>query len=710
MFMSKVITSPNQDWVPEHPVERSVIRTYVNGLWGFHEYSRWPQPLTDNMWHVACIPVPGSMDVLPEVAWLTLSPDRDWVADDGCSVKGVGSLKRSIRKDLSQCAEQAIHVFDTCFGGPEHQRAYGQELRIVLRNCVDTMNRMPARPAIAVALGAHVQRLSLELVGLQTYLREVFPRIVSQGDFSQGFLPVLGVFVHDEHAALRWTRAGVPTWLLQPLTRGLKVWKVVRAERPRFLVENESTPRLEYNPDELGGVVNTSGGWLSRMVFAVSRQLCAATLAPLTEHQALTSKTIVMAAAPPPARPDRSTVPKRTRRAGMKSKKVEVMSSRHAGTSLRLDATVSATGAPGISSVSNSAQDQAATAIVPRRPPPTGQPFREYTPSPFFAIPPSWTRALQEVGSLASPSQSVTYFYPPPFLLDTLSSVAHAPTPPLTDHPARRDEKVHQYLHNLVRIRGFCRLRLLDPTISGRPMTISEWRAALWGDYQVRAPPSAERTAAKQRRVEKQYEVKNVVSRLCAQSAALRSYDAREVHRFGAVVVSKEAAAHDLRVRLGLLWESHEVNFRCELVALDTLMVPRTGWPLIHCWAREAQLAGVWGPPSSLVRVIPDTFQELERPWWVESVDENWERGERGLRVFVDIMSRWRDFPDRLLALSLKGRWDTNDYQSAQIMAVRFYIQCFIQQYHRLPITPMIYPTQRLESSTTGDLDSDSDW
>ena len=707
--MSKVITSPNQDWVPEHPVERSVIRTYINGLWGFHEYSRWPQPLTDNMWHVACIPVAGSIDVLPQVAWLTLSPDRDWVADDGCSVKGVGFLKRSIRRDLSQCAEQAIHVFDTCFGGPEHHRAYGQELRIVLCNCVDNMNRMPARPAIAVALGAHIQRLSLELVGLQTYLREVFPRIVSQGDFSRVLLPVLGLFVHDEDSALRWARAGVPTWLLQPLTRGLRMWKVVRAERPRFLVENESTPRLEYDPDELGGVVNPSGGWLSRMVFAVSRQLCAATLAPLTEHRDLTSKTIAMGVAPPPSRPERSTVPKRTRRAGMKSRKVEVFS-HHASTSLPLDASVSAMRAPGRPCVSNSAQDQAATDIVARGPPPTGQPFREYTPSPFYSIPSTWSRQLQEVGSLPSPSQSVTYFYPPPFLLDTLSSVAEAPVPPITEHAARRDEKVHQYLHNLVRIRDFCRLRLLDPTISGRPMTISEWRAALWGDYQVRAPPSAERTPAKQRRMEKQYEVKNAVSRLCAQSAALRSYDAREVYWFGAVVVSKETAAHDLRVRLALLWESHEVNFRCELVALDTLMVPRTGWPLLHRWAREAQLSGVWGQPSSLVRVVPDTFEEIGRLWWVEGDDEAWDRGERGLRVFVDIMSRWRDFPAHLLALSLKVRWDENDYKLAQVLAVRFYIQCFLEQYHRLPIPPMIYPTQRLEPSTTTDLDSDSDW
>ena len=709
MFMSKVLTSPNQDWVPEHPVERSVIRTYINGLWGFHEYSRWPQPLTDNMWHVACIPVAGRIDLLPEVAWLTLSPHQDWLADDRCSVKGVGFLKRSIRNDLTQCAEQAIHVYDTCFSGPEHQRAYGQELRVVLRNCVDTMNRMPARPAIAIALGAHIQRLSLELVGLQTYLREVFPRILSQGDFSRLLLPVLGLFVHDEDSALRWTRAGIPTWVLQPFTRELRVWKVVSAEFPRFLVENESTPSLEYDPDQLGGVVNTSGGWLSRMVFAISRQLCAATLAPLTEDRHLTSKIIAMAVAPTPSRPERSAVPRRTRRAAMKSRREEV-SSDHASTSPSLHASVSATSARGRPSFSNSVQDQLATVIVPRGLPPTGQPFREYTPSPFYSIPSIWSRQLQEVGSLPSPSQSVTYFYPPPFLLDTLSSVAEAPVPPITEHAARRDEKVHQYLHNLVRIRDFCRLRLLDPTISGRPMTISEWRAALWGDYQVRPPPDAERTAAKQRRVEKQYQIKNAVSRLCAQSAALRSYDARELYWFGGVAVSNETAAHDLRVRLALLWESHEVNFRCELVALDTVMVPRTGWPLLHCWAREAQLSGVWGQPSSLVRVVPDTLEEIERLWWVEADDEAWERGERGLRVFVDIMSRWRDFPAGLLALSLKVRWDEHDYKLAQVLAVRFYVRCFIEQYHRLPIPPMIYPSQRLEPSITTDLDSDSDW
>lgn len=52
-FQSLVITSPNQDYVPEYPVERRIVKTYSDGLWGVNEYSRWPQEITTGMWHIA---------------------------------------------------------------------------------------------------------------------------------------------------------------------------------------------------------------------------------------------------------------------------------------------------------------------------------------------------------------------------------------------------------------------------------------------------------------------------------------------------------------------------------------------------------------------------------------------------------------------------------------------------------------------------------
>ena len=46
-----------------------------------------------------------------------------------------------------------------------------------------------------------------------------------------------------------------------------------------------------------------------------------------------------------------------------------------------------------------------------------------------------------------------------------------------------REDNRNCYLHHMVTILKFGVLQLLDRTLAGRPLTIAEWRDALWGDY-----------------------------------------------------------------------------------------------------------------------------------------------------------------------------------------------------------------------------------
>ncbi|TFK87313.1 hypothetical protein K466DRAFT_491098 [Polyporus arcularius HHB13444] len=660
-FSSKIITTPNQDWIPEHPIERTVIKTYANGLWGYHEYSRWPQPLTPNMYHVAFIPRPRSVEILPAIVWLSLSPESDWEPAPGAGMRGVGFLKPSIRDELSIAAATVISRYDMLVGGPDHLRAYGQELRVVLKHCVSSVHRLPTPAGVAIALGAHVQRLSLELAGICTYLREVLPRMQSGSDHSRLILPVLGAFVHDETTALRCAKAGLPTWLLQPLTLKIRVWRVVAMERPSYLCTQTSDPPLEYMPDEVAGVVNTSTSWLSRMVFAVSRELCSATLPTLSDARGMTSKVIALPEAPPPTKAERSAGYKRVRRGGKKTKN-EV---------------------PDGGSVTHPGRESSA------------HPSREHIESPFYRLPEVWRTTLQEVGSLPQPRESVLYFYPPPFLLDTVSSDAQVPTLLYACVP-RLDAKVDQYLHNLVRIRAFCRRRLLDPTMSAKPLTIGEWRTVLWGEYRAPGDVPVARTAANQHRATKKHNIKVAVARMCANSAALPSYDPGAAPVLAGLAVRREDATQNWLVRLCLCWEAHEINFRCELMALDALMVPRDNWPIMHRWAREARVSEVWGPPASLLTVIPDVPSEITRPWWVNSYRPHWKSGEERLRAFVGVMSTWKDFPEELLGKLEKVSWDNMEYDQVQREAARFYVRTFISRYHRLPIVPIDYPTDEV--------------
>ncbi|KAI0715494.1 hypothetical protein C8T65DRAFT_738586 [Cerioporus squamosus] len=511
------------------------------------------------------------------------------------------------------------------------------------------------------------------------------------GDYSRLVLSVLGAFVHDEHTALQCAKAGLPVWLVQPLTRNIKVWRVIAAEKPPYMCAESSSPPLEYHPEEVAGVVNTSESWLSRMVFAISQQLCSATLPTLTDCRAMISKNITMAEVPPPTRAERPVTYKKTRRGGRKSKQGTQQGTTADTTEQRTGSLTPNAPAPSATSsgcVDHQAHPNGASATPA---PPTGQPSREFTESPFYRLPAAWKQALRAVGSLPQPVESVVYFYPPPFLLATVSS--ETPEPALYyDCEVRRDEKVHQYLHNLVRIRAFCRWRLLDPTVSGRPLTIAEWRTALWGDYHVQAAAPVARTAGGQHRANKKFATKSSIARLCANSAALTSYDASQVPKLAGLAVSSETAARCQLVRLTLCWEAHEINFRCEVMALDALMVLRDDWPVMHRWAREAQVSAIWGAPSSLLTVIPDVPADIARPWWIPRSAVNWQDGEARLRAFLELMSKWAGFPESLLATLQLSPWSAEQYERVQDEAVKFYVRTFVSKYHRLPVPPMDFP------------------
>ncbi|KAH9910189.1 uncharacterized protein BXZ73DRAFT_93958 [Epithele typhae] len=580
----------SSDWIPTHPVECKVVRTYQDGLWGEHEYSRWPQPIIRGMWHVACIPsLRHPHPLMPPILWSLLMPSRDWVED--------GTVDQ----------------------------------------CLDRMNRLPSYAPVAVAVGAHLQHVGLELLGLRTYL-------------TRDLLPVLGVFARDAATAQLATCVGLPVWFLQPLSPQVQVWNVVDRTFPYFLSGKETDPPMRHHPDELGAIANLMSSWVLNLVFVVTGQLCTSRLprfdvtatdthtrednGPMKTQRLELPATEMQA---PPTRPGDGPK-KKTRRGGKKSKSV-------------------------VTSAASS------SAITLDHSPEARHPARSFTPSPFVLIPEPWEAALRSVSPLGQPRHSVHYFYPPPFLLDTL----------------RRDTKVHQYLHNAMRIREFCRLRLLNPLVSGEPLTIAEWRAALWGDYEVKhAPPEST-----DRRLKHKIENKNGVARLFGNGAALDSYNSSAVEHLNGIAVTAEVAATDPRVRALLLWESHEVNFRCELSALDVSLVPRAAMSVMERWGREAYVSGVWGPEASLASVVPCLAPGSEPFMWPRSHDGEWENSVLHLRRFISVMSQWPDSPGVLRQMRTAVSWTSEDYDHLQREAALFYVTKFTSCYGRLPIPPI---------------------
>ncbi len=217
-----VITSPNCGYIPEWPVESSVVQTYANGRWGIHEYSLVPQDLCRGMWHVACIPASPSPPHLPPILWEPLSRELNWHEDLTIGINGLGFVNLETRRALAESAKLGIRAFED-LTMPEHVREYGIFLCMMLRQLLSHMRNLPGVANVSIAVAARIQRITLELAGLITYMEVVMPHLESSQDYSTKILPVAGSFVRNATDAQSCHRVGIPLWFLQLLTRKILV-------------------------------------------------------------------------------------------------------------------------------------------------------------------------------------------------------------------------------------------------------------------------------------------------------------------------------------------------------------------------------------------------------------------------------------------------------------------------------------------------------
>ena len=669
-FNRMVLTSPNMDYIPDYPVDSQVIHTHADGLWGTHEYSRLPQRLAPGRWHVACIPTIPSPPDLPHVLWMGLRQEQDWQEDLGIGFKGLGYIVDETRRPLAEAAESAIRRFEAVSSSGSVRR-YGEMLVMILRQVVDRLRCLPASGAVAIAVAAHVQRLCLELAGLKTYVEIVAPRLSSPEDHSLDLLPVVGAFVVEASDAQNATRVGLPTWFLQPLTEELPVWAVVETRAPPLYISARPlNPPILQHAGTMVGVGNITGNWQESMLLRVSKQVAGTHLASLSlaevpvvpgpeqlskrarvDAEDMRSTHYRMApAAPIPVLPSSVNGPRRTRHRGK--------------------------GGRGVPRAASASEET--------------HPSKSLVRSPFYDLSAPWEAALLAVGVVPRSGTSAMYFYPPPFLLDTVSTVA--PLPQDCRHPerARSDEKAHRYLHNLVRIRRFLRARLFDPSLSHEPLSIAEWRAALWGDYEMKThPPRPSGSPSDLRRAQRRQGQRNAVTKLLSRVAMLRSYRPDESVPCAEGSMTVEQIASDVALRRRLIWESHEINFRAEVMALDTLLVHKSTWLEIHRWQREALVSSIWGPPSSAITVLPaeDAAGYVFRWGQLTHSGSEGDMASHTLSRFAQVLSRWPGCPQRVVSAAADG--PTGGWDDVQAVAIDFYVRTFVEHYARLPVPPI---------------------
>ncbi|KAI1786194.1 hypothetical protein LXA43DRAFT_1111471 [Ganoderma leucocontextum] len=677
IFDTMVLTSPNMDYVPEYPVESSTIYMYSDGRYGKHEYSRWPQNLQRDMWHISCIPIRPLPDV-PAVLWETLLPETHWLQERSTGFTRVGYIVKETRDSLLAAAASAIRRYEE-MKAPDAVAKYGRLLVMVLRQVIDRMRFYPVSARIAIRVAAHVQRVCLELAGLKMYVEVVNPRLRSMQDYSTPVLPVVGAFVRDVSDVQTCMRVGLPTYFLRPLTHDLAVWEVVECRAASF----------GHSVERLTGVPNPTKKWLSDMLLLVSEHVAGTHLTPMKVAENLQA-------------PEDEENPSKRRRVGEGESDTSLAAATQSGSSKRktkskrgrsnpqgdvqpLRVNPSTTHASSASTLPVKLESPG----TPAAPAGDAHPSKTFTPSPFYDVAPVWATALQAASPLGR-AGAASYYYPPPFLLDTVSSAAPLPTQCAHPECSRTDEKVHRYLHNFVRIREFCRTRMFDITITSEPLSIEEWRIALWGDYEPRLYLSSKSSENwHDRRSIRRQDLRKRITRLFGTVAHFPSYLEDEIVQLADMQVDIAAAGSNPRVRAYILWETHEVNFRAELLCLDTLIVQRPTWSFGQKLQREFFVSRVWGPPSSILHIFPnDGSHESRRFRWFSPPTSQWKDCCETLRHFAAVLSSWPDCPDDVRQ-GLPREVPEEVFARVQAHAVNFYVRVFVKTFARLPIPPL---------------------
>ena len=573
-----------------------------------------------------------------------------------------GYVSAPVCSELRTEVDRAVERFRRAGGGAyEERKRHGYQLVILVENALQRLEKIPGSFQHAVTVVAHVQRLVLELSGFSTYIDVVRPRLADPNFSTLETLDVRGGFLNEPSTAQAFFRVGVPYWLFQQYTTSIVIREVVETPRPisSCLSLAVAFPGLEAAAYDPSGTWQDPSKWPAAMLLHTSAQFAAASLPALPAASAIATVAVVV--------PVHATVPTPSGASDPK----------HAHT------TVGAASAPTSNPAASTSKRKAhrgkgkrARGNKPRMP----HPAQTYVPRPPFDPPPpqQWLDGLRgDYGLSDTPKHAAAYYFPPPYLF------------------LEKDDKTGRYLHNWLRIRLFARQRLIDTSISGEPLRIQEWRDALYGDYHI--PVMAEPVSGKTYSPAEQraFDRKIGLRKLFAGAGGLPSYDASCTPMWKSDPVTAEDARVDLVLRSQVLWELHEVNWRCELRALDRAMLGSTfSTNALLQWEREELASEVWSGRGPL-SVFPD-YPESPAPdlWDANGLRVPWRSMRPRIMALVALMSHWPGCPQGLIGATdaVVHMEDLVEFGRLIGMVVDFYFCTFTTHYGRLPVVPVEPP------------------
>ena len=652
-------------YVPNFPlVHSNPVSVCTDGRWGIFEYSRWPQEYHDEIAHHMCIPnrpvqqrmhpyYKKSRVTEPSVMLFFPLARADWTETPQCGVTGLGLVKSEFIQPLG---EEALRVCQTveALRIPEKAQRLLRQLKVTMRQLFQRLQAVPTTYQHALVAFAHLQRLTLEVFGLMLYYVAYNPRFISGRDYTFEVLPVRGVFTSRLDLAGLLLRHGISVWIVHRITPQIRANESCILTTLDFsgLDTEPIFPRITSNEVDLRIRTSTvfDSSTLSRGLSLLMMTLSCANHFPTMPH-----------VDPTPVRTSSSSSHPAKRARTEPSKPLEGTSTLVSNNSKK--------------SKKRGGRPKSGKAVPQKLGHPQQHKYEKELSWP--EVPLVWTKQLDKVSPLPAPPDNLAavYYWPPSFILESEES--------------KLDR--HRYIHNYLRIRPFLKTRLLSPGIGGKPLRIREWKQALWGNYD---PNDLENVSTNPEITQNK---KAALRSFLAQGGSILSYSDTSTPQFRNSEVNLRAIDHDTTIMKIAMWEMREVNFRCELRALDALILKLDQQDEFTQRSRLEDLSRVWGATNGGDGVVPAwerTPLSQALFYWSPPGRVGWENRRVPFYNFVRFLSRWPDFPQVLLAeMSLiaecKDMWKVVVWEEK---AVEFYVVTFIKYFHRLPISPSVCP------------------
>jgi len=213
------IATPNQEDVFSPPGPCNVYARF-DGRYGPDDHTQWPQPFSHSAPYLCCIPKREGQAADDSIMWWNPThQDFEPTIHHGWNI-GIGFLPHQELRSMEQCCErlsQRVGQYRTK-NDPSNHHPLTRSLSANLRRTLSRLRAVAMTRKEVLFECRQVQRQWMELRALMDYIEIYEPHMDGCIPPAKATADVIGCFVREAHVAERLFSAGIPYWLIRPLS------------------------------------------------------------------------------------------------------------------------------------------------------------------------------------------------------------------------------------------------------------------------------------------------------------------------------------------------------------------------------------------------------------------------------------------------------------------------------------------------------------